>query len=103
MGKDKIKWATVRSKFIQMQEAHNERWNFMTGQSRPLDYGFVAVSRAGSAGNFQITRLDRETFEVRTIWRVCMRRHALYRTTIITITIIIMIIISSSSSSSSTA
>jgi hypothetical protein len=74
MGQDKVKWPTIKDKFIQMQEAHNERWNFMTGQHRPLDYGFVAVCRYGSAGSFDVVRLDREGFEVSTSLRAPPRR-----------------------------
>jgi len=63
MGKEKVKWPTIREKLIQMQEAHNARWNYMTGQNRSLDYGYVAVCRSGAPGSFEVTRLDRQGFE----------------------------------------
>ena len=63
MGKGKVNWGNIKKKFIEMQEAHNHRYNYLTGQNRPLDHGFVAVCRSGSAGNFDITRCDRKTFE----------------------------------------
>ena len=66
MGKEKVKWPTIREKLIQMQEAHNARWNYMTGQNRSLDYGYVAVCRSGAPGSFEVTRLDRQGFEVST-------------------------------------
>ena len=68
MGKDKLNWNTVKSKFVQMQEAHNARYNYLTGQSRPLDFGYVAVIRSGNMSSPDITRVDREMLEDDSKW-----------------------------------
>jgi hypothetical protein len=60
MGKDKLNWTTVKNKFVQMQEAHNARYNYLTGQTRPLDFGYVAVIRSGNMQSPDITRVTRE-------------------------------------------
>eukprot|EP01043_Picozoa_sp_COSAG02_P000127 COSAG02_NODE_2_length_75708_cov_87.013953_30_plen_1000_part_00 len=59
MGKDKLNWNTVKSKFSQMQEAHNARYNYLTGSSRALDDGYVGVIRSGNMQSPDITRVTR--------------------------------------------
>lgn len=68
MGKDKLNWNTVRQKFIQMQEGHNARYNYLTGDNRPLDHGYCAVVRSGNMSSPDITRVTKTMFLDESKW-----------------------------------